>query len=470
MKKKLFILGLTASLLIALGGCGDKNPKDTEKGKDSQMTQSGSSSTENVPGGADSSGHFVPENPDQMPSTDGGGNTTEPSGTEAQKPDGYSLMLGKSHTNLGNNQRLKAVIEKARAGEQITIATIGGSITEGAGATKYQECYAYQFYDKFRQEYGKDDGSNIGFVNAGVGGTGSPFGYLRYERDIVSRVEDADGLPDIVVIEFSVNDYQEPTKQHCYESMVKHILSQPNKPVVILLFAVFPGGFNLQNEIKPIGFRYQLMMVSIKDGPFAYVGDKATSKWTEKEFFYDQYHPTTLGHGVMADCLMDTVKAAEQQATSEEDIDLTVKPVYGDDYLGLKTIYKTDYEEDIKLDFGGFSQDDKQSYSNASIGRVCGENFHHTADSGNDPLTFETSCKNLLVSYRATGDANFGNADVYVDGKLAKTLQGNTGSWGQSVQDVIFADETAAVHKIEIKMAAGNENKKFTITCIGYTP
>ncbi|MCH5333686.1 MAG: SGNH/GDSL hydrolase family protein [Agathobacter sp.] len=470
MRRKLCIFGLAASLLIAACGCGKTNPNDTQKGANSQMNETETDSTGNAPDLSDSSGHFVPENPDQMPTMDGDDDNTDTPDQTAEVPLWYSVMLNKSHTNLGNNKRLKAVIEKARAGEQITIATIGGSITEGAGAKKYQECYAYQFYDKFRQEYGKDDGSNVSFVNAGVGGTGSPFGYLRYERDIVSRVEDADGLPDIVVIEFSVNDYQEPTKQHCYESMVKHILSQPNDPVVILLFAVFPGGFNLQDEIKPIGFRYKLMMVSIKDGPFTYVGDKATSQWTESEFFYDQYHPTTLGHGVMADCLIDTVKAAEQQATSKEDIDLTVKPVYGDDYLGLKTIYKTDYEEDIHMDFGSFTLDDTQSYSNGPVGRVCGENFHHGTDSGNAPLTFETSCKNLLVSYRATGDAGFGDAEVYVDGKLAKTLQGNTGSWGQSVQDVIFADETAAVHKVEIKMAAGSENKKFTITCIGYTP
>ena len=35
---------------------------------------------------------------------------------------------------LGNNVRLKKVIERAQAGEPVTIGLIGGSITEGAGA------------------------------------------------------------------------------------------------------------------------------------------------------------------------------------------------------------------------------------------------------------------------------------------------------------------------------------------------
>jgi hypothetical protein len=67
----------------------------------------------------------------------------------------------------------------------------------------------------------------VRFVNAGVGGTPSTFGLMRYQRDIADRVQDADGLPDLVIVEFSVNDYQEPTGHRCFESLVKTILSQP---------------------------------------------------------------------------------------------------------------------------------------------------------------------------------------------------------------------------------------------------
>ena len=48
---------------------------------------------------------------------------------------------------------------------------------------------------------------NVKLVNAGVGGTPSTFGLMRYQRDVVERVTDPDGLPDIVIIEFSVNDW-----------------------------------------------------------------------------------------------------------------------------------------------------------------------------------------------------------------------------------------------------------------------
>ncbi len=378
----------------------------------------------------------------------------------------YQKLLSRAQMNLGNNKRLKAVIERAQAGEEITIATIGGSITEGAGAQKYKECYAYQVYEGFRAAYGAGNGENISFLNAGVGGTPSTFGYMRYGRDIVSRVTDKDGLPDIVIVEYAVNDGGEPTNHQCYESMVKQILEQPNEPVVILLFSVFPSGYNLQSELKKIGETYDLMMVSIKDGAFPYVGDK----WSEKEFFYDIYHPTTLGHKVMADCILSAIDAAWQAPEAEQDIDCNANPAYGTDYLGLQSIFRDSYDKGIHLELGGFSSNDEAAYSNTPIGKVCGENFHHGANGGDEALSFETSCKNLLIAYRAVNDASFGSIDVYVDGKKVKTIAGNTGSWGQSVVDLVFAEKTAAVHRVEIRMAEGDENKKFTITCLGYTP
>ena len=44
----------------------------------------------------------------------------------------YQAMIAKSLLSTGNNQRLKNAIEKAKRGEEITIAYIGGSITQGA--------------------------------------------------------------------------------------------------------------------------------------------------------------------------------------------------------------------------------------------------------------------------------------------------------------------------------------------------
>ena len=43
---------------------------------------------------------------------------------------------------------------------------------------------------------------NVKFVKAGVGGTPSELGMLRFDRDVLRDGE----KPDIVVVEFAVND------------------------------------------------------------------------------------------------------------------------------------------------------------------------------------------------------------------------------------------------------------------------
>ena len=385
---------------------------------------------------------------------------------KAADEDWYREVLTRAQMSLGNNYRLKRVIERARAGEEITIAVIGGSITEGAGAARYKECWAVRTAERFGEIWGADGGKNVRLVNAGVGGTPSTYGLMRYQRDVVERVEDPDGLPDIVIIEYSVNDWGEPTGHRCFEALVRTALSQPNEPAVILLFAVFRNGWNLQDELKRIGQTYDLMMVSIRDGAFPEVG----KHWTEKEFFYDEYHPTSLGHVIMADCLLAAIDAAASAESAEKDVGADAGPAFGADYVGLKTVYAGRETEGVTVERGGFAHDDKSSYSNTPVGRVCGENFFHNAGDSDEPLRVTGTFKKLLVAWRAMSGKDYGRAEVVVDGKVRATLEGGDGKWGQSEVILAFDGKEAAEHTVEIRMAEGSENKKFTVTCLGIVP
>lgn len=78
----------------------------------------------------------------------------------------YESMKEASVFSTGNNARIKEVIKKARAGEDVTLAYIGGSITAGGLASPNSNCYAQVSAKKFAAAYGKDGGANVHFINA----------------------------------------------------------------------------------------------------------------------------------------------------------------------------------------------------------------------------------------------------------------------------------------------------------------
>ena len=377
--------------------------------------------------------------------------------------DWYKQALKDCEMSLGNNVRLKKVIEKAQSGEVVTVATIGGSITEGAGATTYAECWAKRFGNRFGAAFGVDKGKNVEFINAGVGGTASTFGYMRYGRDIVGRVSenDPDGYPDVVVIEYSVNDWEEPTGHRCFESMVKEILEQPNEPAVILMFAVFKNGWNLEEQLRKIGDRYGLMMVSIRDGIYPHM-DK---EFPLEDWFSDEYHPKSAGHRMMADALMLAIKDANAAETAAADIDLTVEPVYGTDFMGLKTIYGEGEVEGFTVERGGFDRSDSTAYSNTPIGLVCGKNFYHDLPCSSEPLKVTGTFRKCLIAWKASSDSSYGTAEILIDGAVKMTLAGGAGKWGQSEVVLALNDKEPAEHTLEIRVK--EDRKRFVITAIG---
>lgn len=309
----------------------------------------------------------------------------------------------------GNNTRLKTAIAKAVKGEDVTIAYIGGSITQGAGAKPiHTGCYAYQSYLRFKELFGKDGGENIHYVKARVGGTPSELGVIRYERDIL---RDGAVTPDVVVVEFAVNDEDDETKGNCFESLCLKIPSASNQPAVILLFSVFVNDWNLQERFSPVGMHYHLPMVSVKNAvteQFRLI--KAEGNIISKrQFFYDIYHPTNDGHRVMADCLTFLFSETYKSLTTGGDITLDKLPVLGNDF----------------------------------------------------------ACTRLLDRKSHTGP-EFGKADILVDGKLVVTADPYTNNWTHCNPVILYQNELNLEHVIEIRMAAGDEDKCFTILGFGY--
>ncbi len=389
----------------------------------------------------------------------------------------YDKMIANSLITTGNNYRMMKAIEKAQNGEDVTVAFIGGSITEGANATTVQKSWSYLAYDSFKKAFGKGDGSNVHYVNAGMSGTPSLLGMVRYERDVAARAE---SVPDIVFIEFAVNDGDDTTNGDAFESLVRNVLNSENQPAVVLIFSVFQSNrWNLQDRLQPVGEHYNLPMISIKN---AIVPELNKTALVDSEFWAgDGWHPIDYGHQLMGDCVTYYFDTVSKETRAEEDITIPEEAKIGKSFEGIRMIDSKNIPKGVTVKAGGFSGTDlalgtfKYDYTLKTFPN----NWMHTATSGNTAFKMTLDCKNLVMVFKKSGDSvNFGYAEVYVDGKLVKTFAGN-GGWNNPRTEVIINEKETAKHTIEIKMVPSkkdkngksdnNQKKFFSILAFGYT-
>ena len=315
------------------------------------------------------------------------------------------------------------------------------------------------FAEAFGKTYGVNDGENINYVNAGLSGTPSSLGVLRYERDVLEALGTE---PDLFLIEFEVNDYAEATKGRAYESLVYEVLSQENDPAVLMIFSVRDDMWNVQNEHIPIAKHYDIPVVCMKDAISPAINKNYMAK---TKYYSDSYHPNNYGHTVMKDCIMQLLAVIDAEEAEEMNV-IPEAPIKGRDFVGTKMIDSA--TEGIAVTAGSFTKADNavQSFL-VKGGSSFPNNWMHDGAAGNDSFKMTVTCKNLLLNYK-TGGNEFGSANVYVDGELVTTLNG-AGGWNGSNVVLIIDEKEAAEHTVEICMADGQEDKAFTIYAFGYT-
>lgn len=398
------------------------------------------------------------------------------------KSENYCAMIAKSLMNLGNTYRIRKAIEKAKAGKDVTVAYIGGSITQGAGATPINtECYAYKSYQLFQNRFAS--GNNVKFIKAGVGGTPSELGMLRFDRDVLRDGE----KPDIVIVEFAVNDEGDETKGDCYESLVRKILKLDWNPEVVLLFSVFANDWNLQERLRPVGDLYDLPMVSIRDAVVEQFTRKEGRVLTKNQFFYDMFHPSNIGHTIMADCLQYLFERCElreharldafENGLTEEGMllqRLKLEPVIGGSFENVRLMDKKDVYEGAVIETGDFTATDQelQSVEMDDALNLTPEFPYNWMYDGTktdaEAFTLRMNCKALVLIFKDSGEVDVGKAEVFVDGAYVLTADPHINNWQHCNAAILFNNENSEEHTVKIEIAKEDIDKKFTILGFGY--
>ena len=342
---------------------------------------------------------------------------------------------------MGNTARLREKIAMAQRGENVTVAYLGGSITEGVGMS--ETCYAKRSFNYFAQTFGT--GSNVSYVNAGMSGTSSVVGLMRAQRDILDK------NPDVIFLEFSVNDHPEEIYKKGYESLVKKCLTQENAPAVILIINRAKGGYSMQEQMSAIGRNYDVPVISMDDALTAAFADGTL---TADHYFSDEYHPHAEGSALIADSIAYYYRQALKTEHADASYTVPTTTVYGAEYASGGIVPVSELSG---LNAGSWKSDN----SNTRFGY----GYTFQKGSANTPMRFTTQGKGIFIVFKSNQNSSLGNLNVTVNGKTA-TIKGNRNyAWGGADADIAYIANTSGT--LEVSLAMENASSDFTIWGIG---
>lgn len=359
----------------------------------------------------------------------------------------YDLMVERSLMTTGDMTRMANVLKKAENGEEITVAYIGGSITEGltVAPSEPELCWAYLSYKWLCEKY---PNAKINYVNAGLSGTPSILGNVRLERDVLAH------KPDICFVEFAVNDGMETKYKNAYESLVRTLLAQDNNMAVVLLFTVIKSGHTCQPHMSQIGNNYKLPMISEPDSLGVEFAD---GRMTWEDYSDDESHPNKRGHEIVRDFVAHYYETVIKTLNDNVgDVDRTLPaPVFSDRYENMRYIDG----ETLKPELVNFEANDAHTaFHNGWM--YLGEQ--------EASMKFTLKCKSLQMIYKANKSKFYASADVYVDGELAATVNSRqSDGWDNPVTELVIDNDETAEHTVEIKVAGGNKHY-FAVLGFGY--
>lgn len=443
--KKITAMILSTALMLSLAACNNtesEKPTDTGSASGENSTQGSETAGESAaPGTEPNNEQTLPLLPEEAPPS--ASELNDFSYADSVSDSEYVIdngitdrMIALSELNDGNKVRLANVMKKAASGEEITVSFIGGSITQGSTAND-ETCYAKLVHNWFSETF---PNANVKYNRAGIGATGSYIGVHRVESDVIAN------KPDVVFVEFSVNDTTENTRRNVdsYDSLLRKLWNSESKPAIVCIGMTQEDGTSFQNYHYDIAKSYDLPFISYRNAILDVI-KKGHIVWDD--ISDDNIHPNTVGHKVLSEIIihyLDKVNNEKDAVTGDESSFST--PYTKDKYAQATLLNPSNTEAaegseafNINLDvnFSNFM-------GNWDIRKRGG--FE-----GAKLVFKDIEAKNIGILYgRMTAGGT--TLDIYIDGILAKSIDTKfPGGWGSYAEAADIASfEDSAKHTIEI--------------------
>ncbi len=353
--------------------------------------------------------------------------------------------------SLGDANYLSAVFDKAEKEKKLSIVYLGGSITMGC-YTETEENRYVNLSEKWFEE--KFPQAAISFFNAGIGATTSQFGAARADKHVLDKE------PDLVFVEFSVNDDNTQLFRETYESLIRKLLKAPSVKAVVLINNLFyDDGRNAQEIHNEIGRHYGLPIVSVRDYiyPLLESGEQKREDYTQ-----DMLHPNDKGHAMIARLIRHLL-----DKEYECRIDDPVKPALASPVTACRYEDSKRYQnQDITVKSEGFASDLHEStqWSDPFKGGWLGSKK-------GSKITFLVKGSILMLQWRRTINKPAPKAYAVVDGNTDERvlLDANFDEdWGDLCALTTVADNAGSgLHTLEVIIdEEGKEDSPFMIISV----
>lgn len=351
----------------------------------------------------------------------------------------------------GNLENIKKVMRNGENGKPITIGFIGGSITQGSLASSPKTCYAYLVYQWWVSKFPK---ASVKYRNAGIGATTSHFGCARVEQDLL-RFE-----PNILIIDFSVNDNINTLNEETFEGLIRKILDYNIETGIIVINHVnYESGENTQFSHNKIAKHYGLPCISLKNSLYPCVKSKLLLK---EDITPDDLHPNDLGHKLVSDIVNGVLEHIYLERNEKEDkIDLP-KPFTRNAYEKAR-IYQNSNSNFIAKGFicdSSKKEDLQDIFKSGWFGERKG-----------DTLTFYLEGTEIAIQYKKTIQRPAPKAKVFVNEKetdiiLDANFEENWGDCLYTQPIIIHGKEHVYQIKIQIIESSNNGLQPLYISSI----
>ena len=344
----------------------------------------------------------------------------------------------KGMVNRGNWYPIQKVMARAAEGTGITIGFLGGSITQGSLASSQENCYASRVYQWWSHQF-----PNVQFINAGIGGTTSQFGVARVEEDLLRY------HPDLIFVEFSVNDDGNALFRETYEGLVRRILGS-GAAVMLIHNVRYDNMVSAEDIHLEIGRHYCLPCVSMKSTIYPLV---ASGQIPNRQITPDDLHPNDAGHALVASVITHFLEKIRCAKALDEQPGPIPAPLTDNQYeCSLR--YQNHNSSPI---LEGFVPDNTPQ---EHITQIFRRGF--TAWHLGERITFQVEGTGIAVQYRKSVRKPAPIAKVVVDDcpENAVLLDANFNEdWGDClyIDTVLFHGEKKR-HKVEITIVQAHEN------------